>query len=307
MKATYFETHGGPEVLRYGELPDPTPGQGEVLVDIHAASVNSADGKVRSGANGAKTNFPYVLGRDFSGVVCATPYGADDFKIGDRVFGVCDVGREGAYAEKIAIDPAILARKPDGLRHGEAAALAATGLTALISIEDTLHLRPGEKILIQGGAGGVASFAIQLSKHIGAHVVTTASAANHVYVRGLGADEVIDYNQLHFEDVVSNCDAVFDTVGGDVARRSFRVLKAGGRAAFIASGGTAPEPPRADIRSLRPSVERDRPHLERIVELVTTGAIRVPEISEFALRDAATAHAISDSRHLRGKLVLKIR
>jgi len=306
MKAIYFETHGGPDVLRYGELPDPAPGQSEILVDIHAASVNSADGKVRSGTNGALTKFPHILGRDFSGVVSATPYGETDFKVGDAVFGVCDVGREGAYAEKIAIEPTLLERKPDGLRHVEAAALAATGLTALISIEDTLQLRHGEKILIQGGAGGVASFAIQLSKYIGAHVVTTASAANHEYVRDLGADEVVDYNELDFEDAVSNCDAVFDTVGDDVARRSFRVLKAGGRAAFIASGGTAPATPRADIRSLRPSVERDRPHLARIVELVAAGAIRVPEISEFALRDAAAAHAISDSRHLRGKLVLNI-
>lgn len=307
MKATYFETHGGPGVLRYGELPDPTPGQGEVLVDIHAASVNSADGKVRSGADSAITKFPHVLGRDFSGVISATPHGANDFRVGDAVFGVCDVGREGAYAEKIAIDPALLERKPNGLRHVDAAALAATGLTALISIEDTLRLQPGERVLIQGGAGGVASFAIQLSKHIGAYVITTASAANHDYVRGLGADEVVDYNAQDFADAVSDCDAVFDTVGGDVARRTFRVLKAGGRAAFIASGSTPPDPPQDDIRSLRPSVERDQPHLARIGELVTAGAIRVPEISEFALSDAATAHAISDSRHLRGKLVFKIR
>lgn len=307
MKAVYFEVHGGPEVLQFGDLPDPVAGAGEVLVDIHAASVNRADGKVRSGDSVTITEFPYVLGRDFSGVVCAALDGTGDFKAGDAVFGVCEVGQEGAYAEKIAIDPAILSPKPGGLRHVDAAALAATGLTALISIDDTLQLRSGEKILIQGGAGGVAGIAIQLAHHIGAHVVTTASAANHDYLQDLGADEVIDYNTQDFTEAVSDCDAVFDTVGGDVALRSFAVLKPGGRAAFIASGSAAPTSPRDDVHALRPNVSRDRPHLERIVELVAAGAIRAPEISEFALSDAAAAHRISDSRHLRGKLVLTMR
>ena len=145
----------------------------------------------------------------------------------------------------------------------EAAALALAGLTALVAVEDTLKLRAGETILIQGGAGGVASFAIQLAKHIGARVITTASAANHAYLRGLGADQIIDYNAQDFTKVVSGCDAVFDTVGGDVTQRSFAVLKPGGRAAFIASGAQAPKPDRGDVQSLRPQVGRDRPHLDR--------------------------------------------
>jgi NADPH:quinone reductase-like Zn-dependent oxidoreductase len=307
MKAAYIEEHGGPEVLRYGDVPDPIAGPGEALVDIHAASVNGADWKVRSGASGTITNFPYVLGRDFSGVVSAVSDGVQDLRVGDAVFGVCDVGQEGAYAEKIAIKSAILANKPDSLSHVEAASLALIGLTALISVEDTLHLQAGETILIQGGAGGVASFAIQLAKHIGARVITTASASNHDYLRDLGADEIIDYNVQDFTEVVSDCDAVFETAGGDVVQRSFAVLKPGGRAAFIASGGEAPEPPRDDVRSLRPAVGRDRPHLDRIVDLVTAGAIRVPEITEFVLSDAVAAHRISEARHLRGKLVFKVR
>ena len=307
MKAAYIEEHGGPEVLRYGDVPDPIAGPGEALVHIHAASVNGADWKVRSGASGTITNFPYVLGRDFSGVVSAVSDGVQDLRVGDAVFGVCDVGQEGAYAEKIAIKSAILANKPDSLSHVEAASLALIGLTALISVEDTLHLQAGETILIQGGAGGVASFAIQLAKHIGARVITTASASNHDYLRDLGADEIIDYNVQDFTEVVSDCDAVFETAGGDVVQRSFAVLKPGGRAAFIASGGEAPEPPRDDVRSLRPAVGRDRPHLDRIVDLVTAGAIRVPEITEFVLSDAVAAHRISEARHLRGKLVFKVR
>jgi NADPH:quinone reductase-like Zn-dependent oxidoreductase len=200
-----------------------------------------------------------------------------------------------------------VARKPETLSHIEAASVGLIGLTAIVSIEDTLKLKPGETILVQGGAGGVASFAIQLAKHIGARVITTTSAANRDYVRGLGADEIIDYNAQDFANVVSGCDAVFDTVGGEVATRSFAVLRPGGRAAFIASGGTAPASPRPDVKSLRPKVDRDRRHLERIVELVTSGAVRLPEIKVYPLSEAAAAHRISEGRHFRGKLVFKVR
>jgi len=307
MKAAYFMKNGGPEVMQYGEVPDPVAGPGQVLVNVHAASVNGADWKVRAGHYAPITTFPYIPGRDFSGVVGALGAGVNEFAVGDPVFGVCEVGSEAAYAEKIAIRSAIVAKKPQSLSHIEAAALGLIGLTALVSIEDTLLLKAGETILIQGGAGGVASFAVQLARHIGARVITTASAANHDYLRQLGADQIIDYHSQDFTQVVSGCDAVFDTVGGDVAKRSFAVLRPGGRAAFIASGNTAPVPPRADVASLRPKVGRDRAHLERIVALVTGGAVRVPEIKVYPLSEAAAAHKVSEGRHLRGKLVFKVR
>ena len=307
MKAAYFQEHGGPEVMRYGDVPDPVPRPGEVLVDIHAASVNGADWKVRIGRYAAVPSFPYIPGRDFSGVVSALGSGVNEWKVGDPVFGVCDAGQEGAYAERIAIKSSIVARKPDSLTHEACAALALVGLTALVSIEDTLQLRAGETILIQGGAGGVAGFAVQLAKHIGARVISTTSAANREYVSSLGADEVIDYNKEDFTQRVSGCDAVFDTVGGDVALKSFAVLRPGGRAAFIASGNAAPQAPRPDVRSLRPAVGRDRPHLERIANLVQQGAVRVPELTLDPLAEAAAAHAVSEGRHLRGKLVFKVR
>jgi len=306
MKGAYIDQHGGPEVLKYGDLPDPTVGPGQVIVDIVAASVNGADWKVRIG-DYRQTAFPYVMGRDFSGVVSAVGEGVADFKVGDEVFGVCEVGQEGAYAEKILMDAAIVARKPASLSHAEAAALALTGLTALSAIEDTLQLKRGETILIQGGAGGVASFAIQVAKHIGAKVITTARAENHPYLRALGADEVIDYSAVDFTKAVPPCVAVFDTVGGDVATRSFAVLKPGGRAAFIASGAKAPQPTRDDVAALRPPVKRARKHLERIVELVEAGAVRAPEITFYKLSDAEAAHRVSEGRHFRGKLVFQVR
>ena len=306
MKAAFIERFGGPEVLQYGDLPDPVAGPGQIVVNVAAASVNGADWKVRAGQY-SEAKFPLVLGRDFSGTVAAPGAGVDDLKIGDAVFGVLEGGREGAYAEKIAITAAIVARKPDGLSHVDAAAVALAGLTAIAAVEASLKLQRGEKILIQGGAGGVASFAIQLAKHIGAHVITTTSTANIDYVRGLGADEVIDYTAQDFTRAVSGCDAVFDTVGGEVARRSFAVLRPGGRAAFIASGAQAPKPDRDDVTSLRPAVGRARAPLERVAELVTTGAVRPPEIKLYSLSQAAEAHRVSEARHFRGKLVFQLR
>jgi NADPH:quinone reductase-like Zn-dependent oxidoreductase len=303
MKAAFIERHGGPEVLQFGEMPDPVAAPGEVVVDIVAASVNGADWKVREGKSGQLSHFPYILGRDFSGVVSALGQGVTDLRIGDEVFGVCDVGQEGAYAEKIAIKAAIVAKKTDVLSHVDAAAVALAGLTAICAIEDSLKLKAGEKILIQGGAGGVASFAIQLAKHLGARVITTARAVNHDYLRHIGADEIIDYDAVDFTTVVKDCDAVFDTVGGDVAQRSFAALKSGGRAAFIASGAQAPKPDRGDVVALRPHVGRDRPHLERIVALVAAGIVHPPEVTRYALSDAVAAHHLSQSRHFRGKLV----
>jgi NADPH:quinone reductase-like Zn-dependent oxidoreductase len=309
MKAAYFDQFGGPDVLKYGDLPDPVAAPGEVLVDVMAASVNAADWKFRAGQypNSGQTKFPAIPGRDFSGMVSALGSGVDDLKIGDAVFGVLDAGREGTYCEKIAIKSAIVGRKPEGLSHINAAALALTGLTAVNSVADVLKLQRGETILIQGGAGGVASFAIQLAKHLGARVITTTSATNVDYVRSLGADEVIDYNKQDFTKAVSGVDAVFETVGGDVAEKSFAVLKPGGRAAFIGSGMQAPKPTRGDVTALRPPVARARAAMDRIAQLITSGAVRPPEVKLYTLSQAADAHRLSESRHFRGKLILKVR
>ncbi len=282
-------------------ITDPVPKAGEVVVDVHAASINGADSKVLDGAYATITTFPYVLGRDFSGVVSALGAGVSDFEVGDAVFGVLAGGRDGTYQEKVVEKASILCAKPAALTHVDAAALALTGLTAIVAIEDTIKLKRGETILIQGGAGGVAGYAIQLAKHLGAHVVTTTSTANVDYVKSLGADQVIDYSKEDFARIVKDVDAVFETVGGDVAMRSFGVIKSGGRAAFIASGAKAPASRCAVAAS------RDRPHLERIVHLQAVGAVRVPEKRVFPLREAADALRISAGRHFRGKLVLQVR
>jgi NADPH:quinone reductase-like Zn-dependent oxidoreductase len=307
MKAVLLTGHGGPEMLRYGDAPDPKAGLGEVVVDIYAASVNGADPKVRLGNGRYKLEkFPHILGRDFSGVVSALGVGVTDFKIGDAVFGVTDQGIEGTYAEKIAIKAALVARKPDSLSHAEGAALGLTSLTALSAIEDTAHLKAGQTILIQGGAGGVAGFAVQLAKDIGAKVITTASANNLAYVKSLGADQVIDYNAQDFTMIGAVCDVVFDTVGGAAVRTgSYAVLKPGGKLVWIAPAPDAVV--RGNVETLRPDVKRDRAHLERMLALLAEGAVRPPTIVRYKLADAAKAHQVSEARHLQGKLVLEMR
>jgi NADPH:quinone reductase-like Zn-dependent oxidoreductase len=307
MKAMVLTGHGGPEMLRYGDAEDPKPAADEIVVDVHAASVNAADYKVRLGGSGYNVRFPHILGRDFSGVVAAKGDAVTDFAVGDAVFGVLDAGIEGAYAEKLAIKAAIVARKPARLSHQQAAAMALTGITAIWAIEDTARLQAGETILIQGGAGGVAGFAIQLAKHLGATVVTTTSAANVDYVRSLGADRVIDYNAEDFTKTVSGCDVVFDTVGGDVQTRSYSVLRHGGRLVWVAPAPAGSRSSRSDVTVLRPAVTRDRAHLERIVALLEAGAVSPPPIARYDLADAAEAHRVSEGRHLRGKLVLTVR
>ena len=304
MKAVYIESFGGPEVLTYGDVPDPIPAADEVLIEVAAASVNAADWKQRLGSY-ADLDLPHILGRDVSGTVAAIGAGVTSFRPGDEVFAVSIQGLEGGYAERIALQERIVGRKPTTVSHVEAAALALTGLTAVSALEETLKLQSGESILIQGGAGGVAGVAIQFAKHIGARVITTASAANHAYVRALGADEVIDYNKVDFVRAVTDCDAALDTVGGEVAERTLLVLKPGGRAAFI--GGPAPAPKHPEIRALKPPVTRSTERMNRLAGLIDAGAIRPPEIEIYSLDQAAEAHRLSQSRHLRGKLVFQIR
>ena len=238
-------------------------------------------------------------------IVSAVGRGVTEFKVGDEVFGVTESTAENCYAEKVAINASIVTKKPASWSHVEAAALGLVGLTAIVSIENALQVKAGQTVLVQGGAGGVASFGLQLAKHLGARVISICSAANVDYVKGLGADQVIDYNKEDFTKVLKDCDAVLDTVGGEVAKNAFKVLKRGGRAAFI--NGPAPAAPYEDMASLKPDASRKRAHLDRIVQLVTSGAVKLPQITTYALTDAQAAHRVSEGRHLRGKLVFKIR
>jgi NADPH:quinone reductase-like Zn-dependent oxidoreductase len=308
MKAIQMIDYGEPDVLELREIDDPTAGEGEIVVDIHAASINPVDWKIRNGARRGTFDItlPHVLGVDFSGVVKEVGPGVADLAVGDEVFGVVTQVQQGCYAEALAVRADMVGRKPASLSHGEAASLALVGVTALYAMEDVAELSAGQTVLIHAGAGGVGGFAIQYARHVGATVYSTASAANHDYVKSLGADEVIDYTATDFTEAVPPCDVVFDTVGGDVQARSYAVLKPGGRLVHVAPGPQDFKPPRDDVELLRPAVGRDRRHMDRIAELVAEGAVCPLEITHMKLAETAAAHKVSQTGHVRGKIVLDI-
>ncbi len=309
MKAVQIDEFGGPDVLQVRDIPMPVPGPGDALIDIHSATVNPADWKSRNGgyAKPAEGFFPHTLGRDFSGVVAKLGDDAEGLQVSDEVYGVTPQGADGAYAECICIGADLVGLKPASVSHDQAAALALTTLTAMIALEDTAHLAAGQRLLVQGGAGGVGSIGIQIAHYIGAHVITTASPGNHDYVTGLGADEVIDYNTTDFTEALSDIDVVFDTVGGEVHARSYAVLKPGGKVVWIGGQPADFSNPRDDVEVLRPNVQRARHFMDRISDFITKGVIKTPNMQFMGLDDIRAAHELSATGHVRGKIVLKVR
>jgi len=230
MKAFAIDSYGGPEVVRARDLPEPEPGANDLVVDVRAASVNPVDFKIRSGRMKTlvKDRFPLVLGCDCSGRVVRVGAAVTKFAVGDEVFARLRLDRIGAFAERTLVDEALAVKKPAALSHAEAASIPLVGLTSWQALVEIGKVRPGDRVLVHAGAGGVGTFAIQLARHLGATVVTTASAKNRDLLIRLGATEVVDYKSVRFEEVVAPCDVVFDTQGGDTLERSFEVVKPGG-------------------------------------------------------------------------------
>jgi NADPH:quinone reductase-like Zn-dependent oxidoreductase len=306
MKAVWIEEYGGPEVMKFGERPEPTLGTKDVLVAVKAASVNPIDWKMRQGM--LRANFalpmPYILGRDLSGVVTAVGAEVTGFKTGDEVYGLADAQRGGTFAERVAMDAGLLAPKPRSVSHLEAASLALAGATALTAIE-TAEMGDGERVLIHAGAGGVGGFAVQLARHHDAWIAATCSAANRDYVTGLGADLAIDYKSEDFAALLKEMDLVFDTMGGEIHSRSFAVLKPAGRMVFI-SAAPIPEGPAPVQQVLRANVRGSRELFERITELVDGGAVRPQVTKVLPLKDAAQGLEMSKAGGTRGKIVIEI-
>ncbi|TWJ16564.1 NADP-dependent oxidoreductase [Geobacter argillaceus] len=230
MKAVRIHTYGGPEVLVHEEVPLPRPQNDEVLVRVRATAVNPVDWKIREGylREMLPHSLPLIMGWDVSGVVEETGPGVTRFNAGDEVFSRPDLLRDGTYSEYVVIRETEVAFKPESIDHIHAAAIPLAGITAWKSLIEAAGLSAGQRVLIHGAAGGVGSYAVQLAKWQGAHVIATASEHNHDYLHGLGADEMIDYRSMPFEDTIRDVDAVFDTIGGDTQERSWQVLKKGG-------------------------------------------------------------------------------
>jgi len=314
MKAVQINRYGGSEVIEINKsIPEPAVSAGKVLVSVKAASVNPADWKIREGGlqQMIQLQFPFTVGMDFSGVIKQVGEGVSnsEFNQGDEVYGQAGVvnGGSGAFAEMALAKKESIANKPKRLSHAEAAALPLVGVSAWRALVENIGLSKGQKILIHGGAGGIGSIAIQLAKRLGAYVATTVSTNDKQFVRELGANQVIDYKTQNFEDMIHDYDAVFDTVGGDTYKRSFKVLKKG--SGIIVSMLEQPNSELMNqygVKALFLFTQVNRERLTKLAQWVDENNIKVNIDKTFPLDEAAKALDYQKDVHPRGKVVLTV-
>jgi NADPH:quinone reductase-like Zn-dependent oxidoreductase len=315
MKAIVIHEFGGSDQLTLTDVPTPAPAPGEVLIQTRFAAVNPVDWKIREGylKGMFPHGFPLIPGWDAAGVVQAVGEGVSDLSVGDAVYAYCRKPEVqwGTYAEYVTFPAEHVAPKPVDIGFAEAAAMPLASLTAWQSLVGFAELKKGETVLIHAGAGGVGSYAIQFARHLGARVITTASAGNHAYVTSLGAEVVVDYRKDDFVAVVGDLhpkgvDVVFDLIGNESQPRNYEILKKGGRLVSIVS---APDQALAEAAGVRAGFVFVSPrgdHLREIAALVNAGAVRPPPVKVFPLSDASAAQDESEGGHVRGKLVLEI-
>lgn len=303
MKAVRIHRFGGPERLKYEEVPRPEPGPGEVLIRVHASGVNPVDWKIREGA--FKSRLPLTLGWDFSGIVEEAGPGAR-FKPGDEVYGRPDTSRDGSYAEYLVARATEIASKPRTIDHLHAAGIALAGLTAWQALFDAAGLQPGQTVLIHGASGGVGGFAVQLAKWRGARVIGTASKRNFDFVRGLGADEILDHEAKDFLRGVSGVDVVLDTIGGETQTRSWKTLKYGGTLVSIVQPPSRDQAEARGAKGILVSAKPSADQLAELARLVDAGKIKVAVETVLPLSEARRAQELSQSHHARGKIVLRV-
>ena len=324
MYAMIIEETGGPEVLKYGELPTPVPGAGEVLIRVAYAGVNPADWKNRQGLLAAFRPyvFPYVIGFDAAGIVAAVGEGVTDINVGDRVFTPTNHGQgsQGSYAEYVLADDHLVAHVPAGLELDQAAALPVAALTAWQALFARGALSAGQRAMIHGGAGGLGSFAVQFARWAGAEVAATCSNRNVEYLKELGVTRVIDYQHEDIAGAIkewapSGLDLVVDAVGTSTLPNALELVKPGGTLISIPTLVDDGDPATASAAAQARGVshifstmddQNCASTLEKIASLLVNGAIALPPIREFPLERAAEVHQIIQSGHNRGKFVLKV-
>jgi NADPH:quinone reductase-like Zn-dependent oxidoreductase len=307
MRAISQDTLGGPEVLREVRLERPVPRPNEVLVRVRAAGVNPTDWKHR--ANGGFLGEPpFVLGWDVAGTVEAVGIGVAAFRPGDEVFGMLPYPfGHGSHAEYVIAPARALVPKPAGIDHVQAGALPLVSLTAWQALVERADVRPGQRVLIHAAAGGVGHVAVQIAKARGAYVIGTASAGKHDFLRSIGVDEPVDYRRADFAEAVRDVDAVLDTIGGDTALRSLRVLRPGGIVVSILPVGPEEffrEAERLGVRAVRMLVDADQGGMRAVAGLVESGKLRATIAQTFPLSEAARAHEQGETGRTTGKLVL---
>ena len=308
MKAIVIHEYGGPEVLKYEDVPRPDPKDDQILVRVIAAGVNPVDGMIRSGmfAKYEKAVFPMIPGADIAGVVEKVGSKVTKFKPGDPVFAYVTLKNSGGYAEYALMTEHEAAPKPNSLTYVEAAAVPVVALTAWQALIDTAKLSHGQTVLIHGGSGGVGTFAIQIAKARGAKVIATASTANQDLLKGLGADVVIDYTKQKFEDVTKDVDVVLDSVGKDTLARSYGVVRKGGFIVTLVARIDQAELNKHGIHGASLSVEPNSDELAEIGKLIDEKKIKVVVSQTFPLAEAKRAQEQVATGHTRGKIVLKI-
>ena len=306
MKAVRFHAYGDAGVLRREDAPLPEPGDGDVLIKVHAAGVNPADVQFRRGDYQAfvPLALPFILGWDVAGSVVT---GAGGFAAGEAVFAMADMNRDGAYAEYVAVRAANVARAPSRTPLEHAAGVPLAALTAWSALFDIANLQAGQSVLIHAGAGGVGQLAIQLARRAGARVIATASASNHELLRRLGADVLVDYRTADFAAGLRDVDVVLDTIGGQTRERSWPVLRSGG--ILVAIAMPPPDAAAAQEHGVRTAMATVVPNGERlagIARLIDAGELEVVIDSEFPLAQAADAHRRIEQGHARGKIILRV-
>lgn len=306
MHAIVQSAFGGPEVLGLTETDVPQPGPGEVLVRVGGAGVNPGDTVLRAGRVPELVSLPWTPGNDVAGVVERVGPGVTRFVPGDEVYGMLPISRRGAYAEYTAAPAVALAPKPKNLDLPQAAAVPLVAITAWQALTVLARVRPGDRVLIHAAAGGVGHVAVQLAKELGAHVIGTARAAKHGYLRDLGADELIDYTATDFRAAVDPVDVVLDLVGGAYGPRSLDVLRPGGLliGASIDPGTDEQEATARGLRYVWVTAEPSGQALEPITDLIEAGRLRITVERTFPLADAAAAHRAIEEKRTTGKLVL---
>jgi len=308
MKAVVIHEYGGPEVLKYEDVPQPEPKRDQLLVRVIAAGVNPVDGMIRSGMFDKEGHraFPIILGGDISGVVEKAGSKITKFKSGDPVFAYVSLDDSGGYAQYALVTEREAASKPKSLTYIEAAAVPIVALTAWQALIDTAKLKAGQTVLIHGGSGGVGSFAVQIAKAHGAKVIATASTANQELLKQLGADVAIDYTKQKFEDIAKEVDVVLDSIGKDTLARSYGVVKKGG---IIVSLVARPDPAELEKRGIRGealSVDPNSDELGEIGKLIDEKKINVIVSQTLPLSEARKAQEQVATGHTRGKIVLKV-
>jgi len=308
MKAIVIHQYGGPDVLKYEDVPRPEPKDDQLLVRVIAAGVNPVDGMIRSGmfAKGGNGAFPMILGGDIAGIIEKFGSKITKFKAGDPVFAYVSLDNNGGYAQYALTTEHETAPKPKSLTYVQAAAVPIVALTAWQALVDTAKLSAGQTVLIHGGSGGVGSFAIQIAKSRGAKVIATASTANQDLLKELGADVAIDYTKQKFEDIAKDVDVVLDSIGKDTLARSYGVVKKGGIIVSLVARLDQSELEKRGIRGTALSVEPHSEELVKIGELIDEKRIKVIVSQTFPLSEAMKAQEQVATGHTRGKIVLKV-